>query len=353
MVKVGDKVRFLNSVGGGTVVKISKDIAYVEEEDGFETPVLVHECVVIEAAAPKRVSPVTAAPTPQPAAVQRPEEKEEEIEIAETPEGERLNLSLAFLPVNEKSLTTTRFDAYLINDSNYFLFFTLLNRTEKGWHTRHSGIVEPNIKLHLEEFGAESLNDLERLCIQAVAFKKEKPFDLKNAVSVEHRLDTVKFYKLHSFRENDYFDENALILPVVRNDVPERRFEPDAAALEAALRSKKNIDRPQSASAPRKPNKTHEPVVVDLHIHELLDSTAGLSNSDMLNYQLDKFRETLDAYKNTIGQKIIFIHGKGEGVLRKAILNELHTKYRQHDYQDASFREYGFGATQVTIRQQK
>ena len=35
MVKVGDKVRFLNSVGGGTVVKINKDIAYVEEEDGF------------------------------------------------------------------------------------------------------------------------------------------------------------------------------------------------------------------------------------------------------------------------------------------------------------------------------
>ena len=48
MVKVGDKVRFLNSVGGGTVVKINKDIAYVEEEDGFETPVLIHECVVIE-----------------------------------------------------------------------------------------------------------------------------------------------------------------------------------------------------------------------------------------------------------------------------------------------------------------
>lgn len=42
MVKVGDKVRFLNSVGGGTVVKINKDIAYVEEEDGFETPVLIH-----------------------------------------------------------------------------------------------------------------------------------------------------------------------------------------------------------------------------------------------------------------------------------------------------------------------
>lgn len=48
------------------------------------------------------------------------------------------------------------------------------------------------------------------------------------------------------------------------------------------------------------------------------------------------------------GQKIVFIHGKGDGVLRKAIEKELKTKYKQYYYQDASFREYGFGATVVT-----
>ena len=29
---------------------------------------------------------------------------------------------------------------------------------------------------------------------------------------------------------------------------------------------------------------------------------------------------------------------------------ELNTRYKQHYYQDASFREYGFGATMVTIK---
>ena len=38
MVKVGDRVRYLNAVGGGIVVRIAKRIAYVEE-DRFETPV--------------------------------------------------------------------------------------------------------------------------------------------------------------------------------------------------------------------------------------------------------------------------------------------------------------------------
>ncbi|MDR0995820.1 MAG: Smr/MutS family protein, partial [Tannerella sp.] len=50
-------------------------------------------------------------------------------------------------------------------------------------------------------------------------------------------------------------------------------------------------------------------------------------------------------------QRIVFIHGKGDGVLRAAIERELKTKYKNCSYQDASFREYGFGATLVTIHQ--
>ena len=62
MVKVGDRVRYLNAVGGGVVVRIAKDIAYVDE-DGFETPVLARECVVVEPAEPvKKAASVPALP---------------------------------------------------------------------------------------------------------------------------------------------------------------------------------------------------------------------------------------------------------------------------------------------------
>ena len=48
-VKIGDKVRYLNSVGGGVVTRFqSKDIVLVEEEDGFETPCLVSQVVVVQ-----------------------------------------------------------------------------------------------------------------------------------------------------------------------------------------------------------------------------------------------------------------------------------------------------------------
>lgn len=58
-------------------------------------------------------------------------------------------------------------------------------------------------------------------------------------------------------------------------------------------------------------------VEIDLHAHELLDSTAGMSNGEILNYQLDVFRKTLEEYKSKKGQKIVFIHGKGDGVCAK------------------------------------
>jgi dsDNA-specific endonuclease/ATPase MutS2 len=75
-----------------------------------------------------------------------------------------------------------------------------------------------------------------------------------------------------------------------------------------------------------------------------------MSNSDMLNYQLDVFRKTMDEYRNKKNQRLVFIHGKGEGVLRNALLKELKSKYGSCISQDASFREYGFGALLVIIK---
>lgn len=96
--------------------------------------------------------------------------------------------------------------------------------------------------------------------------------------------------------------------------------------------------------------KNDDIVVVDLHANSLLDTTAGMSSSDILSYQIEKFHEVLDKYKSEKGRRIVFIHGKGEGVLRHAIVHELQYKYKKYQYQDASFLEYGYGATQVTIR---
>ena len=46
--KIGDKVRFLNEVGGGRVSGFQgKDVVLVEDEDGFDVPMRMSDVVVI------------------------------------------------------------------------------------------------------------------------------------------------------------------------------------------------------------------------------------------------------------------------------------------------------------------
>lgn len=360
MAKIGDTVRFLNSVGGGRIVRIDGNIAYVDE-DGFETPVLLKECVVVAAAAPAPSPAKTAvAPTPAPVSATSaapqpvPVELTDE-DIAETPEGEKLNVVLAYEPRELKHLNTTEFDAYLVNDSNYYLYFTYLTRSDaaSGWITRYAGIVEPNIQLWLGEVLRADIPAMERVAVQIIAFKRDKEFTLKSPVYIETPFDNTKFFKLHCFHSNPYFDNEVIALDLVKDDVPVRRAVIDSSRMEDAIKAKKALDRPKRRPVQKRKKTARingEIIEVDLHIHELVDNIRGLSNADMLNMQIDEFRRVMDENLRHKGQKIVFIHGKGEGVLRQALLKELAHRYKGHEVQDASFREYGFGATQVTIR---
>ena len=169
-------------------------------------------------------------------------------------------------------------------------------------------------------------------------------------MNIERRIDTVKFYKLHLVRENPYFDEGALIYDLVTNDKPVKEVFADAAELQKAILEKRSADAPKPVQQSAKPVKGNDILEVDLHINELLETTAGMSHFEILNYQLDVVRKTLDEHIKEKGKRIVFIHGKGEGVLRNAISQELRRKYPRCISQDASFQKYGFGATMVIIK---
>jgi len=352
--EIGDRVRFLNAVGGGIVKRFkNKDIVWVEEEDGFETPVLIKECIVVDSDG-KQIKNITATEShnPQPAQEAKPTanpKNSEDYEYSEVAGGDRLNIYLAFLPLDIKQLGKCNYETYLVNNSNYFLSFNLMNRSNNAWTSRFTDVIEPNTRLFIEEFGREQINELEKICIQFFAFKKDKPYSLKNAYSVELRIDGVKFYKLHCFCENEFFDEDALIYPIVINDAACREMLISASDLQEAMTQKAKYDLPHK-KAPAKADKTPQIIEVDLHINQLLDTTKGMGNTEIINYQLDVFRKTMEENRGKKGQKIVFIHGKGEGVLKSALLDELKRKYRNCPVQDASFREYGFGATMVTVR---
>ena len=356
MIKKGDNVRFLNAVGGGLVVRVdeAKKMVFVEDADGFEIPVFERECVVVGRVNEKTNFPVIDFKTKPEASLQKaveiliPEQKPEP--IFETPEGETLNVLLAFFPIDIKQLQTTAYDCYLVNDSNYYLYYNIVNGENDVWKSVANGIVEPNMQEELTSVTKEQLNAWENLRVQIIPFKQGKNYTPQNVLDVQLKLNIVKFYKLHSFTANDYFDEPAMMIDITSEKEKEvesqKMAKISSEEIKLAMFQKEESGRPRIVKRPQ----VAEIIEVDLHINELLDTTAGLSNAAMLQCQLDKFHEVLDENKNRKGQKIVFIHGKGEGVLRKEIEKLLKTRYKTYYFQDASFREYGFGATMVTIK---
>ncbi|MEZ4924273.1 MAG: Smr/MutS family protein [Crocinitomicaceae bacterium] len=93
---------------------------------------------------------------------------------------------------------------------------------------------------------------------------------------------------------------------------------------------------------------------IDLHIEELLDDHRNMTNHEILTKQMAVCKQFVQMAIEKGMNKIVLIHGKGEGVLKAEIhsyLNKLRYYNEVHlEYHDASFSEYGFGgATEVVF----
>lgn len=405
--KIGDKVRFLSEVGGGKVAGFQgKNIVLVEDEDGFQIPTAIKEVVVVEqddysaARAINRKaenderkaqeSPLSHGNRSITSLLRDGQDENVDLEVpdevddtkemsyhkqaAERKGGNQLSAYLAFVPLDIKQISNPRFEVYIVNDSNYYMQCAVASAEGNSWNLRYQGEVEPNTKLFLDEIGRDEVNRLNKLSVQLLSYKRDKAFVMKPAVDVLLRVDPVKFYKVHTFQDSQFFEVPCLLFTIIADDTPARslvldpkklkremyksaqtptaNFEPTRAQRDQLVR--RYADNQSKGDRQHSPYIRHRDmdntVVVDLHVEELLDSTAGLGPKDILDYQLKVFRDTLADFAGNKGQKIVFIHGKGEGVLRRALIHELTYKYKTYPYQDASFQEYGYGATQVTIR---
>jgi len=94
-----------------------------------------------------------------------------------------------------------------------------------------------------------------------------------------------------------------------------------------------------------------EHMVIDLHIHELIDDQSGLQDRTKLDVQLNHFERMMRIAGEQRVRRVIFIHGVGQGVLRNQIRTRLDSYYPDCTVRDANPREYGAGATEVILGQ--
>jgi len=340
-IKVGDKVKFLNEVGGGIVTDIiDNQTVKVLNDTGFEIPILTEELM-------PDYSDIKFQSTTEKTEVQsKINPLEEEPIYTDT---EEVNIYLAFVPENQNKLIDSDSDVYLINDSNYFLYYNYAFKGSKKYKGI-TGTLEPNVKEKIHSLEINMLPDNTEIILQVIFFDK-KEFDILKPIHKEINFRTVKFFKQGTYKENDFFDEFALILPVYESNLMQQVTENlKNKDLKKIINQKE--DQNNKLNKPKEFIKKEPKLIkeVDLHIHELIDDETGMSDFGKLQFQLDVFhKEMVSAIKEGY-KRIVFIHGVGTGSLKLKIRNELQHKYKQYQFQDASFKEYGYGATMVLLR---
>jgi len=117
----------------------------------------------------------------------------------------------------------------------------------------------------------------------------------------------------------------------------------------SVIKEKEPVKKPRISA--KKPKERFQPTMeVDLHVHQLTKSSKHLSKHDILNLQVDTAKHKLEFAMRKRIQKIVFIHGVGEGIL-KLELQYLFDRYANVKYYDANYQKYGVGATEVYIYQ--
>lgn len=118
----------------------------------------------------------------------------------------------------------------------------------------------------------------------------------------------------------------------------------------AEIKKEKELPKRKKATVLRVKERTAPKMEVDLHINQLVKNPKQIGKFEMLNLQLDTAKRQLDFAISKRIQKIVFIHGVGEGVLKEE-LGYLFGKYDNVKFYDADYQKYGLGATEVYIFQ--
>ncbi|MFD2784779.1 Smr/MutS family protein [Hymenobacter rubripertinctus] len=94
------------------------------------------------------------------------------------------------------------------------------------------------------------------------------------------------------------------------------------------------------------------PHEVDLHLEALQPEggTEGLSNTAILKLQLEAFEDTLSRALATNMHEIIYIHGSGNGTLRKELHKLLSRNRDIKFFEDSQKEKFGYGATLVRLK---
>jgi hypothetical protein len=352
--KSGDKVRFLNDIGGGIVNKVNDNgIIVVQTSDGFEIPVSSKELIhagsfSIEDTEERQVEiPVKKEVADQKVKeIEKPAREEQKQLPGNIPADAPVNILLGFIPEEPGPVFSSELACYLINDSPYFAYYSLGTSEGGNFYHLSSGLIESETKNLVTVFSQTALSKVSAFHLQVIWLSKGRYFR-KEPIDMLIDLHPVNFSKDSYYRENAFFEENAILFLVEGKDEWVNPMG-DPEVPEKVISQKSEADARQAPQA-KKREPASDTMEIDLHMDELDLQKSQFSLSGILALQMSRFHSALDEAVSKKCRKLVIIHGVGQGTLKMQIRKELQEKYPEFLFQDASFREYGFGATMIHL----
>ncbi len=356
---VGDKVKFLNEKGGGTVKKLMDSrMVLIEIEDGFDIPVIMSELVL---ASPEvfgqtvKAKPIDAIQKEIRQKIEQEAQQEDDARkgklrrFAKNPEAE--GIYLAFVPHDQQWILTGLLDVVLVNHTASELLYSIGLKTETGLMNVDFGQMDAYSSINIETI---LRNDINAWCdgiVQAILVF-EQSTEVYHPLFAPFDIKANRFYKEGSYVMSAILADKALMvclqsLVALKSDgnyrqQPEFQTEP-FEPVKTIIKEKALID---------KHRKEQGEAIVDLHIGELVDNISGLSSHDMYKIQFDYFEKTLHSAMVNDYTKVTFIHGVGNGVLKNAIVKALEN-FEGTENRMASMAKFGVGAIDVIIKSVK
>lgn len=354
--KPGDKVRFLNEKGGGTVMKIINDfMVSVAIEDGFEIPTLSSNLVIVEQG--NNPQPVfaheivkKAEPPVQPAPVVE-DDRASALTKPSSTQGIASGVYLVYVPTDQQWLVTGNIEIFLVNFTSHDTLYSIfLRNDESGYAGIDYGVLPKESKVRIETIVHEDLNAWTSGTVQLL-FHKDENEKLLMPVSADFRIKGSKFYRDDSFHEFGLMQNRKAIIftlcelnrlhSTVEYILAQKEGDMPAPEKAKQFRPEAIIDRYQTA--PREAE-------VDLHISALRDHYDQLSPHEILTIQLGTFERMLESALACNYTKVTFIHGIGNGSLKQAIVEKIRD-YGNIEFRNASFTRFGNGAIELVLHQ--
>jgi hypothetical protein len=355
--QVGDKVRFLNEAIEGIVSKIlNSQRVEITDEYGFRHEASENALVKVEFVPPKDFK-----------AEERPGINEERTDseiyidknvpatsiVSELDEDDE-TIYAAISLISEGSPLTSEIELLLVNNSSFALAMTVSEKLNGIYKGITAAVLGMKNEIHIGIYSQDQLHQFSGFVFQFLFFRHDE-FKPRPSAEKLLRLSSSDFIEKGKWEEVSNNKNRYLLIPLYtagqQADVDLKKLI-DKYQREQAEEEKrmKQLSKGKEKSS-RQSEKyiiTGKEKVIDLHIEELLKDYSGMSNGEIISYQLNYFLYEMDKAMVNRLRRITFIHGVGEGILKSAIREEL-KKFPNVKFGDAPVEKFGYGATEVML----